>query len=114
MRAEIDYMERMDARDRGLKKYQPRDPCKRGHLAPRYVSNDACLGCLGRAYIGNPEDLRMVQTELIVELPPLSTDDFQTVRKIVRAAAWKHVAGLNSHFASLMPLDLLEAEAAGN
>lgn len=50
VKAHIDYagsvVSRKDARELGVPRYWTGKPCKNGHLAPRWVSNGACFGCL--------------------------------------------------------------------
>lgn len=53
---------RTAARERGEKYYSTNEPCRRGHVATRYVSNGGCLQCLtGKA----PKDLTRVQAVIM-------------------------------------------------
>lgn len=48
----MEIVNRDDARARGLKRYFTGQPCKRGHLSERHVSNQRCIAC---ANIGKRE-----------------------------------------------------------
>lgn len=41
----IELISREEAREKGLKRYFTGEPCKRGHLAERYVSTGRCVPC---------------------------------------------------------------------
>ncbi len=49
-------MERHEAHAAGLKLYNTGKPCKRGHLADRYVVNGGCTKCVNLSTAGIPRD----------------------------------------------------------
>ncbi len=51
---------RDEARARGLKRYSTGEPCKRGHVAERYVSSNECVECNGSYYVRRPGARRRV------------------------------------------------------
>jgi len=73
VRADLDP--RAAAAAAGSVRYMPTVPCKRGHLAERYVSTGACVDCLQRfsrkvggkkLEAGNPSQL----VSILVAVPP--------------------------------------------
>lgn len=42
----MEIITRLDAAERGLKRYFSGKPCTNGHESPRFVSNGMCIACL--------------------------------------------------------------------
>src|SRR5258707_2011083 len=53
-----EIISRSEAKAKGLKRYFTGEPCKRGHIAERLISDCTCVQCYVAARIANTEKIR--------------------------------------------------------
>ncbi len=75
--------DRHDAAKAGRKVYFTGTPCKRGHLAHRYVSNGGCLECLHPKQASIPESYGLTFSPTIMLRQPISAEHAALLKRYI-------------------------------
>lgn len=64
-----EYISRPEAKSQGLRQYFTGKPCKHGHIAPKFVSNGACVVC-AKGWCENQRKKQGRSKKAVKEFPP--------------------------------------------
>ena len=90
----MEILTRRDAHARGMVRYWTGKPCRRGHLAHRYVTSGICTACIAERN-GSYHRRHATLRRLVADLHP---DDYEAAKALVDAlvAARFHAASVTA------------------